>query len=486
MVNYFLVGIKGTGMSSLALILKKMNNHVFGLDCEEFFNTQEKLEKEDIKIYNFDSYNLINEKIDVVIYSTAYENNNLINDLKSLYKTYSYIDFLSYLTKSRKSYGVCGTHGKTTTTAAATFSLSYKKRKEYPFFSIYGSSLLDGNEFTFQGEDVFLLESCEYQDHFLNYKLNGAIITSIDFDHPDYFDDEKAVINSFYKFVLNIKENGFIILNIDDKNIKLLYSMIKKERHDLNIITYGFYDNSIFRIQRDSLSNKYKIGLTRDNLYSINYYNQALVSDIVGAAILSSCILLDCPNPKLYLDDDDIICDEVFESVFSSSLKYLENFCGIKGRLELKEKYNNIIFIDDYAHHPKEIYTLINELRNTYPNRKLFASFSFHTASRTKALYKDFLNVLLLFDKLVITKTYMSARMDKDSDNLDKKMVKDLNSKLLKSFKVKLASAIYVEDNEDIASVCASMIEDNDIFISLGASNNDELYKDVINILKKR
>ncbi len=484
MNNYFLVGIKGSGMSSLALILKKMGHYVFGVDKDTYFKTQEKLINNNINIYNDFSLTNISEKIDIVIYSSAYENNDFIHFLKNNYTCYSYIEYISYLSRNKKTYAIAGTHGKTTTSAATTFALSYKKRKDFPFFSIFGSSLIGENDCTFQGDKAFIIEACEYREHFLEYNVDGAIVTSIDFDHPDYFKSEKDVINSFFKFATKINKNGFLILNIDDKNIKGMISSIKKMRNDLNIITYGFYDKSIFRIQKDNLSDGYKVGLTHDELYTIKYFNKALVSDMLGAAILSTCILLDQQPLNLYLENDDLIVDEIFTTIFRLSLKSLEAFNGVVGRLDYKAEFNNIIFLDDYAHHPKEIYTLINEIRHRYPNRKIFACFSFHTASRTKALYKEFLAVLLLFDKLVITKTFMSARMDVDNENLDKKMVNDLNKKLLSSYKIKLSSVLYARE-EEVSSICASMLEDNDIFLSLGASNNDDIYKDIIKELRK-
>lgn len=480
MSNILLVGIKGTGMSSLALILKKQGNFVFGIDSSQYFQPQEKLIESNILIIEEFSVSNIKYKIDQVIYSTAYEKHQLINELKNKYKTYSYIEYLSFLTHSIKSYGISGTHGKTTTSAATTYSLSFKERKAFPFFSIYGSSLIGKESYTYQGEKALVLEACEYQNHFLQYSLNGAVITSIDFDHPDFFEDINSVKNSFYEFAKNLKPNAFLILNIDDSNIKSLKNQIELVRKDINIITYGFYDNSNFRIQYDNYSKMYHVNLLNQDYFSFNYVDRAIVSDLLASAILSTCIILDADDIKLYLSNDDIICEEIFTTLFRISLKSLETFPGVKGRLEIKAIENNIIYIDDYAHHPTEIYSLINELRNRYPNRKLFAVFSAHTASRTKALYKEFLHVLLLFDKLIITKTFSSARMDKDNDNLSKKLVVDLNKKLLKSFKVKLNSAIYVDNENEIKSICASMIEEGDIVISLGASNNDELYKEII------
>jgi UDP-N-acetylmuramate--alanine ligase len=478
--NILLIGIKGSGMSNLALILKRKGNFVFGIDKSDYYQSQDKLIQSNIEIFEKFSLSNISYNIDEIIYSTAYENHQLVNELKKKYPLFSYIEYLSKLTAKSASYGVAGTHGKTTTTAATSFALSYKERVNFPFFSIFGSSLIGKDDCIYQGEEVFLLEACEYQNHFLNYKLHGALITSIDYDHPDFFKSLTQVKESFYKFATNLKNNGFLILNVDDQNVKSLKYQISNDRKDLNIITYGFNDNSLFRIEKDAYSNKYKVKILRDEYFQFKYQDRTLINDIVGAALLSTCMLLDRKDVQLYLNNDDIICDEVFTTLFRISLKALENFNNVKGRIELKAVSDNVIYIDDYAHHPKEIYTLVNELRTRYPNNKLFAIFSPHTASRTKALYKDFISVLLLFDKLIITKTFASARMDEDKNNLAKNLVRDLNKKLLTSFKVKLNAALYVEDIKDVASIASSMVEEGDVVISLGASNNDNLYKEII------
>ncbi len=484
MSNILFVGIKGSGMSSLALILKQQGNLVFGIDKCEYFQPQEKLIQSNIKIFEGFSVANIDIKIDRVIYSSAYEKHKLVIELKEIYPTISYNDYLAYLTKLSNSYGVSGTHGKTTTAAATTYALSYKNRKDFPFYSIYGSSLIDSPSFTYQGNESLLIEACEYRDHFLKYSLNGAIITSIDFDHSDYFTDLNSVIKSFLDFIINLKPAAFLILNVDDRNIRANLSTIKSLRDDLNIITFGFNDNSQFRIERDSYTNKYKIKLTRNEYFDFAYNDRAILDDIVGAAILSTCMLLDTKSVNLYLDNEDIILDEIFTTLFRISLKALETFPGVKGRLELKAINNNVVYIDDYAHHPKEIYSLITELKARYPGRKLFAIFSAHTASRTKALYEDFLHVFLLFDKLVITKTFASARMDEEPQDLAKRLVRDLNKKLLKSYKVRLGAAIYVDSDSETPSVAASMVEEGDIVISLGASNNDNLYRQIIKQIK--
>ncbi len=480
MSNILFIGIKGSGMSNLALILKRKGNFVFGIDRSDYYQSQDKLIQSNIEIFESFSLENIPYTIDEVIYSTAYENCDLVNYLDKEYNTLSYIEYLAKLTESSSSYAVAGTHGKTTTTAATAFALSYKERVNFPFFSIFGSSFIGKDSCIYQGEESLLIEACEYQNHFLNYKLNGALITSIDFDHPDFFKSLTNVKESFYKFSTNLKNNGFLILNVDDTNVKSLKNQIKAVRKDLNIITYGFHDSSLFRIEKDSFSNKFKIKILNDEYFNFHYQDKTLINDIVGSAILSTSMLLDRKDVQLYLNNDDIICDEVFPTLFRISLKALENFNNVKGRIELKAIYDNVIYIDDYAHHPKEIYTLINELRYRYPNKKLFAIFSPHTASRTKALYKDFISVLLLFDKLIITKTFASARMDVDNNNLAKNLVRDLNKKLLTSFKVKLNTALYIENKEDLASIASNMVEEGDVVISLGASNNDNLYKEII------
>ena len=484
MSNVLFVGIKGSGMSNLALILQKQENFVFGIDSSEYFQPQEKLTSSKIEIFEEFTIRNIQHKIDKVIYSPAYENHPLVKNLKKEYPTFSYIDYLAFLTTKSRSYAVAGTHGKTTTAGATTFALSYKNREAFPFYSIFGSSLIGKPPVIYQGEEALLLEACEYKNHFLRYNLNGAIITSIDYDHPDFFNSLDDVKESFRHFALNLSKNAFLILNTDDKNVKSLKHSIENVRGDINIIPFGFYNNTLFRIEKDSLTDSYKVRITGDETYNFQYKDKTLIIDLVGAAILSTCILLDKKDINLYLNKDDIIFEEIFITLLRVSLKSLEDFKSVKGRIELKAEKDNVTYIDDYAHHPNEIYTLLTELKERYPGRKIFAIFSPHTASRTKALYKEFLEVFTLFDKLIITKTFASARIDKDKRGLDSSLVKDLNKKLLKSFKVRLGSAIFVEEKKKVALVAASMIEDGDIVVSLGASNNDNLYKEIINAIK--
>lgn len=485
MDKIFLVGIKGNGMSNLALILKKMGHEVLGCDEGEFFQTQEKLELEKITIFDYFSTSLLKIGFNQIIYSTAFENKEIVKKAKedNLIKVFSYPEYLALLSKERNTYGVSGTHGKTTTTAAATYCLSCGKRKEFPFFSIFGSSIISQPSITFQGEDNLLLECCEYQDHFLLYSLRGIVITSIEKDHPDYFKNIEQMIQSYQKLILNVKKGGFVILNAEDPLVYELKNFIINNRSDLNIISYGFSSKAFISIEKDDLLGGVKLPILGYRNFDLPVKSDNLILDYLASAILSTCILLDRENPKLYLQEDSLVYEEAFITLLATSLNYLVDFVGVKRRLEYQGSYKQVTFIEDYAHHPSEIKTALEEVKKKYPKQKLLVVFTSHTASRTKALLDEFVDSLLSCDKLIITKTFSSARNDEDNFDWSKQLYKKLNKAMFSAFYGKLEAVTYVEDDSKLASVVSAMCEKNDICLTLGAANRSKLFEEVIKIL---
>lgn len=478
----FLCGIKGNGMSSLALILQRQGNKTIGCDVGEYFPTEDKLNENQIDCYEGFDITYLNSDIDVFIYSSAYENKDLVLQAKQKtnIESYSYPQYLAFLSKHRKTYAVCGTHGKTTTTAATTYALSQGKRKEFPFFSIYGSSMVGEDSITFQGSENLLIEACEYQDHFLLYELSGAVITSLEFDHPDYFKNLEQMISSYLKLALNIKPNGFLIINSDDSVLSNLIKVIEKKRPDLNIISYGCSKQAFITYETNNDEGSVSLPYLGFRKFDFKLYSLPIISDYIAASILSTAILLDRENPKLYLSDDSLVFEEAFITLLANSLNFLVDFIGVKRRLEFQGKFRERIFIEDYAHHPSEILAAINQIRKQYPGRKILTIFTPHTASRTKALFKDFVDVLSLFDKLIITQTFASARDDIDDKNWSKLLADKIQKNMFTTFYGKLEAVLYCEDENKLSEIAASMLNSNDICLTLGAANRSNLYKLII------
>ena len=454
-MNIYFVGIKGTGMSHLARFLKKGGHNISGCDVIEDFFTAPLLTG--IKIYSFSDHLPLN--IDVVIYSSAYEHKNvtaLLDANERGIKSYSYPEFLALLSKSSHTYGVSGTHGKTTTTAYATHIL---KSINFNGGSIYGSFLLNSDIYNNSGKNL-LIEACEYKDHFNLYSLDGLVITNIEYDHPDYFSSLEDVKRAFHKRVLGINQNGFVICH---KSIYSLVSSWLLERCDIKLIAYS---DSTFKINGEG---EYEISGINSEM-SIN-----IKADVVAALLISTLMLLKENNLE-------INCSNILEIV-NSLKKYVLTLPTVASRSEVVAEKNNIKLICDYAHHPTEIKTCIDNIRKKYPSSRVVVVFMPHTASRTKALMNDFASSLALADCIFVQDVYSSARDDRSKENLSRVLVKNIEKKVFRSLYGKASQVVYLEDNDMASQIIAAALLSGDICITMGAGDNRKLIKRIVDFL---
>ena len=178
---YYFIGIKGTGMSALAVILKQLGNTVMGSDIDKHFFTEEELIKNNIPFYTYNEDN-IKENYTIIKGASIKEDNAELIKAKELkLKIYEYNEMVGELTKDFKTICIAGCHGKTTTTNM--MSLAFRNQ---------GINYLigDGTGYADRDNAFFALESCEYQRHFLAYHPYYAVITNIDLDHVDYFKEK--------------------------------------------------------------------------------------------------------------------------------------------------------------------------------------------------------------------------------------------------------------------------------------------------------
>ena len=451
-MNIYLVGIKGTGMSHLAVFLKKQGHNVLGCDIKEDFFTSSLLEN--FNIFSFDDPLPIH--IDLLIYSSAYEDKRvrpLIEAKDRGIATYTYPEFLALLSKQSHSYGISGTHGKTTTTAYASYIL---KSSNFNCGSIYGSFLLNDSVY-YNGSKNLLLEACEYKDHFNLYSLDGLVITNIEYDHPDYFSSIEDVKNTFHKRVITLNRNGIVICH---KNIYKNVSLWCLERPDLKIITYS---NNRFKLENDS---EYEVEFECSEMSSN-------IKDDILASLLISAIMM--------LRDENI---DLSSNIIYERINYLKQFIilfpGVASRGEIVYEKNDIKFICDYAHHPTEIKTCIDNIKKKYPNSRIVVVFMPHTASRTKALMDDFVSSLSLANCVFIQDVYSSARDDSSKENLSKILVKNIEKKMFRSLYSNISQVVYLPNDDMAVQVISSFLLTKDICITMGAGDNRKLIKRIV------
>jgi len=355
--NVYLIGIKGQGMTGLALILKKEGYNVTGSDIREKFSTDKILKKAGIKYYqNFSPKHLPLTKKDVwFISSTAYLGHKIknpeVNELrKRKIPITPYSEAVAELFNKKFGIAVCGTHGKTTT--AALIASILKKAGKKPTALIGGEVIeWQSNALTGKG-DFFVLEADEYRGQFLKYQPKIIAITNIDYDHPDYFKNEKIYREVFKKFEKNLKPGG-----------KIFYTPKKIKQHF--------------------------------QTHLLGQHNQ---KNIYLAKIVTS-----------YLGVEEKIIE-----------KAISNFKGVRRRLEKIGLYKKNIIIDDYAHNPEKVTASLKTLKETYPDKKISVIFQPHTFSRTQKFLKEFAKSLILADHIYLLDIYSSAREKNGKINSDK------------------------------------------------------------------
>ena len=236
--TYHFIGIKGAGMSALALMLHQMGHTVQGSDVEKYYFTQRGLEQAGVQIYPFDVKNLEGDKILIAGNAFRPENNVEIAYADEHGLTYKrYHEFLGEFMRDFVSIGVAGAHGKTSTTGMLSHVLS----------NITDTSYLigDGTGRGSAAAKYFVFESDEYERHFMPYHPEYSIITNIDFDHPDYFTSLEDVFNAFDDYAKQISKGLFIYG--EDKELRRITSSAPIYYYGFDKENNDFVANNLLR-----------------------------------------------------------------------------------------------------------------------------------------------------------------------------------------------------------------------------------------------
>ncbi len=427
--KYFLIGIKGAGMSALANFLLDLNCEVSGSDVSTKYFTEKTLNERNVRIYSFDENSLCDEYIYIISPAYDAQNNKQVKEVvDKKYEFFYYHDFLSMLSKEYKSIAVAGTHGKTTTTSLIA-SVIGRNVCNY----IIGDGSGRGNI----NSKILVFEACEYKDHFLKYFPNVGVILNIDYDHPDYFVSIESTIESYKKF--SRKCNEKIVVCKDDENIKVLI----EESNGVDFFTYGLSNES----------NVYATNIVKScnntsfDIYVNNKIYMSVKLPIYGEHMIRNVLATICVA-VLY----DISVEKIIDG--------LEKFKMPNRRFQIYKTLDTQIIMDDYGHHPNEIKATRKAIEQMYPNKKIVCIFQPHTFSRTKTLFNEFIVELNNFYKVYITEIFSSAR---EADG-------EITSNALID---KITNAEFISEN-DLAKLNKY---ENSILLFIGAGNINTLMK---------
>ncbi|MCX8737214.1 UDP-N-acetylmuramate--L-alanine ligase [Lactobacillus sp. B4026] len=370
------IGIKGTGMASLALLLKDLGYDVAGSDIAKYTFTQVPLEKAGIPVTQFSPDN-IKDSGQVIVKGNAFKNDNVevkaCEDKQIAWQ--SYPDTVEEIVQMHTSIGVSGTHGKTSTTGILARVMGEAAPTSYLIGDGEGKGVKDSR--------FFVYEADEYRRHFLAYHPDYQIMTNIDFDHPDYFKDQDDYTSAFQTAANQTKKALFVWGG--NERLQALEAKIPK-------YTYGFEDNDDFQavdVNSTTAGAEFTVithgkEIGRFTIHLFGDHNILNATAVIAVAY----------TEKIPLDDIK---------------KGLLSYTGAKRRFSEKD-FGDINVIDDYAHHPTEMRATIQAARQKFPNKRLVVVFQPHTFTRTKKYAKDFEEILRGVDKAYITPIYASAR----------------------------------------------------------------------------
>ncbi len=395
--HIYLLGIGGIGMSALARYFNAQGIQVSGYDKSKTTLT-EKLEKEGIAIHYKDDISQISDEVKVakfaeilVIYTPAIDENNTefhffkekgIIPLKRS-------EVLGIITRQSFTIAIAGTHGKTTTAALLTHIL---KNSEIDCTAFLGGVSKDFNSNLILAEkgNIVIVEADEYDRSFLSLYPDVAVITSIDEDHLDIYENKKSLEIAFQKFASQVKQKGFLLVQAGVQT-----EFEKPEEGAL--VSYSATEKADYYASNIGISNnktKFDIGVL-DILPGMAYEKKItnLLIDMPGKHNIENVLAASAVACFL-----GATCDNVEKAIGS--------FKGIKRRFEIHLHNDKMTFIDDYAHHPKEVKVTIQAVKELYEGKKVMVIFQPHLFSRTQDFADEFAESLSLSDELILLEIY--------------------------------------------------------------------------------
>lgn len=379
-----MVGIGGIGMSSIAEVLLRRGYEVSGSDLRRS-DVTEHLEQVGARISEgHDAAHVLDA--DVVVYSSAVDPDSNVETRAARERRIPLINrsvMLAELMRTKFGIGIAGTHGKTTTTTLT--GLVVARGGFDPTVVVGGKVAAFGSNAVFGEGDIIVVEADEYDRTFLRLTPAIAIITTIDVDHLDTYQDLADIRDAFVSFANSVPFFGSVIACVDDDNVRSTLPAI--ERH---IVTYGVTnpeaDLRATDVEPDGLAMRFRVVYGGDELGTIRLPLPGVHNARNALAAVAVGIELAIP--------------------FEEIRKALETFAGIQRRFEKLAESDEMVVVNDYAHHPGEVSATLSAARGAFPGKRIVAVFQPHLYSRTASLAREFAEVFAMADVLVLAPIY--------------------------------------------------------------------------------
>jgi UDP-N-acetylmuramate--alanine ligase len=446
-----MIGIGGAGMSGVAEVLKNRGHTVTGSDLKESPYTR-RLREAGMTVYIGHAAHQVGDADQVVI-STAIPKTNpeLLEARRRSIPVIPRAAALASILEGSRSIAVAGTHGKTTTTSMTAHAL--RALGEDPT-ALVGGELNDiGSNVAFGRADLVVAEADESDRSLLQLHPQAAVVTNVEFDHPDFYDSLDDVVETFSQFVASLPADGHLVICADDPSCPQLVA-----EAPCPATTYGL---SAGNLSADILTpNSYVLredGEQRGTVELGVYGRHNVLNSLAAAGVAR------------WLGHDAYL-----------AARSLKDFAGVRRRFQLKGERSAVRIVDDYAHHPTELSATLDVARATMPpGGRVIAVFQPHRYSRTRKLYREFGEAFAAADAVLVTEVYGAGEMPQPG----------VNGKLIVDAICETQgppAVYYIPQQDDIPRVLREVSESGDVVLTLGAGDISRAGEELLDLLEGR
>lgn len=429
----FFIGIGGIGMSALARYFRSVGVEVFGYDRTSTVLTRT-LEEEGMQVHYEDDITMLPDNVDLVIYTPAIpkEHKELNYYLSEGLPVLKRSEVLHELTKQKYTIAVAGSHGKTTVSSMIAHVLNSSDKGCTAFLG--GLMLNYGSNFISSNPDIVVVEADEFDRSFLRLDPDVALITAVDTDHLDIYGSREHIESAFVEFTQKVKEGGRVVLHNE---------VTIRDRVEGEVQTYGEGHHDTYHLHDlQIVDSKYHFTVSEGDAsytYTLGMGGRHNVLNATAAIAVARGLDI----------DPQVISDA------------LQSFKGIRRRFEYVVNTDELVYIDDYAHHPEEIKALMTAVKELYPDKHITAVFQPHLFSRTYDLHEGFAEALEPADSIIVMPIYPARELPKEG------VTADLILNKIKNPNKKLVSAEMLK---------AELAERNDlqVLLTIGAGDIDK------------
>ncbi len=438
------MGIGGAGMSGLALLLAELGFEVSGCDMIHTSYIDKVLKEEVAVVLGHGRAHMEKFLPDLLIYSSAIpeENEEILAAREKGVAIAKRGEVLSWIFDDRFGIGIAGTHGKTTT--SSMIALILEQAGFHPTLAI-GGELCDIGVNAKLGDGRFMVAELDESDgSFEKFHPNISVVTNVDWDHVNYYPTFESVLEAFVRFISNLKESGILVFCGEDYGLSRLMSLGLIPEGS---VSYGW--GPMWTWGAVNVHHKPGGGVFFSILHEgelvgdveLSVSGEHNILNTLAACAVAHLLGISLPVVK----------------------RTLRDFKGAKRRLQHIGCFGGVDIYDDYGHHPREVAATLGTLDRMFPERRLLVTFQPHRFTRTRALYKEFAQVLASADKLLLLPVYQA----------DEDPIPGITSLLIADHlpEEKKESCIMSRSLDDAVSILEQICEEGDIVLTIGAGD---------------